>query len=67
MPLEAIPAHLGLAASDIEMLAGLPEGYFRGRAPVVPLARLPPAPQAAAAEHTAAEGTVVPFRNPRTS
>lgn len=28
MPLESIPRHIGLASSDIEMLAGLPEGYF---------------------------------------
>ena len=35
MPLDAIPRHLGLASHDIEMLAGLPEGYFQGRNNVV--------------------------------
>jgi Zn-dependent peptidase ImmA (M78 family)/DNA-binding XRE family transcriptional regulator len=40
MPLESIPEHMGLAAIDIEMLAGLPEGYFQGRGEVVQLAHL---------------------------
>lgn len=40
MPLDAIPRHIGLAAFDIEMLAGLPEGYFLGKSNVVQLARL---------------------------
>lgn len=45
IPLDAIPRHLGLAAYDIEKLAGLPEGYFQGKSNVVQLARLrAPAP-----------------------
>lgn len=32
MPMDAIPRHIGLAAHDIESLAGLPEGYFKARA-----------------------------------
>jgi hypothetical protein len=41
MPLEAIPKHIGLSDSDIEMLAGLSEGYFKGRIDnVVQFARL---------------------------
>jgi hypothetical protein len=40
MPIEAIPRHLGLAANDVEKLAGLPEGYLQGRDNVVQLARL---------------------------
>jgi Zn-dependent peptidase ImmA (M78 family) len=41
MPLEAIPTHFGLSDSDIEMLAGLPKGYFKGRSDnVVQFARL---------------------------
>lgn len=40
MPLEAIPRHLGMATSDIEMLTGLPEGYFQGKSNIVHLAQL---------------------------
>ncbi|WP_263352701.1 XRE family transcriptional regulator [Acidicapsa acidisoli] len=41
MPLESIPKHIGLSDSDVEMLAGLPEGYFKGRTDnVVQFARL---------------------------
>lgn len=40
MPLDSIPRHIGLAAHDIEMLAGLSEGYFQGKPKVVQLARL---------------------------
>jgi Zn-dependent peptidase ImmA (M78 family)/transcriptional regulator with XRE-family HTH domain len=28
MPLEAVPRHIGFSTRDLEMLAGLPEGYF---------------------------------------
>lgn len=31
MPIDAIPRHIGLATRDLEMLAGLPEGYFLGK------------------------------------
>ena len=40
MPLDAIPRHIGLAAGDVEALAGLPKGYFQGKANVVEFARL---------------------------
>lgn len=40
MPLEAIPRHIGLAAGDVEALAGLPKGYFQGKTNVVEFARL---------------------------
>lgn len=40
MPLDAIPRHIGLAAGDVETLAGLPEGYFQGKTNVVEFARL---------------------------
>lgn len=40
MPLDAIPRHIGLAAGDVEALAGLPEGYFQGKTSVVEFARL---------------------------
>lgn len=40
MPLEAIPRHFGMAERDIEMLAGLPEGFFKAPAKVIDLARV---------------------------
>lgn len=40
MSLDAIPRHLGLSTSDIEMLAGLPTRYFEGPAQVIDLATL---------------------------
>ena len=40
MPLDAIPRHIGLAAVDIEALAGLPAGYFQGNTNIVEFARL---------------------------
>jgi len=59
MPRESIPRHIGLAAHDIEKLAGLPEGYFQKKDNVVQFARLRttgPEPVA-----SSAAGTVVPF------
>lgn len=62
MSLESIPRHIGLAAHDVEMLAGLSEGYFQGKPKVVQLARLRPT-SGNSHEPIAAEGnTVVPFR-----
>jgi Zn-dependent peptidase ImmA (M78 family) len=66
MPLEAIPRHLGLASHDIEMLAGLPEGYFQGRGNVVQLARMRQSVDAPASS-ASAPSTVLPFRGPRRS
>lgn len=64
MPLDAIPRHIGLAAFDIEMLAGLPEGYFHGTSNVVQFARLR-AVQANIEERPGQDSTVVlPFRSP---
>lgn len=63
MPLEAIPRHIGLAAFDIEMLAGLPEKYFEGKSNVVQLARLRVVPTTHE-ERIDNAGTVVPFRSP---
>jgi Zn-dependent peptidase ImmA (M78 family)/DNA-binding XRE family transcriptional regulator len=61
MPLESVPHHLGLSEGDLEMLAGLQEGYFRGRDNVLQFARmkenaiLPDAP-------APRNGAVVPFK-----
>ncbi len=64
MPLDAIPRHMGLAAFDIEMLAGLPEGYFQGKSNVVQFARLRSV-QANTEERAGQDSTVVlPFRTP---
>ena len=61
MPLDAIPRHIGLGARDIEMLAGLPEGYFQGNSKVVELARLRPYPSTN--ENKAPQiSQVLPFR-----
>jgi Zn-dependent peptidase ImmA (M78 family) len=61
MPLEAIPRHIGLSALDVEMLAGLPTGYFEGKSNLVQFARLKsverPVSQATKGN------TVVPFRS----
>ena len=63
MPLDAFPRHIGLGAHDIEMLAGLPEGYFQGNSKVVELARLRPSPSTT--ESKAPQiSTVLPFRTP---
>lgn len=61
MPLEAIPRHIGLAAGDIEALAGLHEGYFQGKTNVVEFARLK-ATRKPADDLTAQGNKVVPFR-----
>lgn len=66
MPFEAIPRHLGLASHDIEMLAGLPEGYFQGRGNVVQLARIRQSADAPSGS-ASAPSTVLPFRGPRRS
>lgn len=64
MPLDAIPRHIGLSAFDIEMLAGLPEGYFQGKSNVVQFARLRTV-QANVEERAGQDNTVVlPFRSP---
>jgi Zn-dependent peptidase ImmA (M78 family) len=61
MPLDAIPRHIGLASSDIEMLAGLNEGYFQGKSKVVQFARLK---TMSSTSNSRGEGgnAVVPFR-----
>jgi len=65
MPLDAIPRHIGLAAYDIEMLAGLPEGYFQGKPNVVHMARLRSAIGNSPAPVLTEGSTVLPFRPPR--
>lgn len=62
MPLDSIPRHIGLAAHDIEMLAGLSEGYFQGKSKGVQLARLRSAPSSSNEPVSVEGNTVVPFR-----
>lgn len=64
MPLDAIPRHIGLAGHDIEMLAGLPEGYFHGKSKVVQLARMRTTPVSTGDRPTMDSNTVLPFRVP---
>jgi Zn-dependent peptidase ImmA (M78 family)/DNA-binding XRE family transcriptional regulator len=66
MPLEMIPRHIGLASSDIEMLAGLPEGYFQGKSNVVQFARLKRVLPTSGVR-TDPGNSVVPFRTPQKS
>jgi Zn-dependent peptidase ImmA (M78 family)/DNA-binding XRE family transcriptional regulator len=64
MPLSSIPDYFGLSPMDVEMLAGLPEGYFRGPADVVDLARLrTSAPSSAKTNSVSAQ--VIPFSKRR--
>jgi hypothetical protein len=60
MPLDAIPRHIGLAASDIERLASLPDGFLKGKSNVVQLARLRSVP-AGTPKISENEGNVLPF------
>ena len=60
MPLDAIPRHIGLAAGDVEALAGLPKGYFQGKTNVVKFARLKTTQRPV--DDQPAQDKVVPFR-----
>lgn len=61
MPLDAFPRHIGLAAVDVEALAGLPEGYFQGKNNVVDFVRLKAA-QKTVDDQPTLGNKVVPFR-----
>lgn len=63
MPIDAIPRHLGLAAHDVEMLAGLPVGYLQGKDNVVQLARLRTI-STGTEERATQNSTVLQFRVP---
>jgi hypothetical protein len=64
MPLEAIPRHIGLSSTDVEMLAGLPTGYFQGKSNVVQFSRLRTVSPVPAARNSLGS-TVVQFRPPQ--
>ena len=62
IPLNAMPHHFGLAKHDIEMLTGLPKGYFNGPAQVIELATLRHESNTQSRSVGSAQnGTVVPF------
>ena len=65
MPLEAIPRHVGLASSDVEMLAGLPDGYFQGRTNLVQFAKLKTVTPSSAGVRPDHGNQVVPFKTPQ--
>lgn len=62
LTLESIPRQIGLSALDVQMLAGLPDGYFEGKYNVVQMASLRQSTQPSAGTRTGGSGTVVPFR-----
>jgi Zn-dependent peptidase ImmA (M78 family)/DNA-binding XRE family transcriptional regulator len=64
LPLEAVPRHLGLSALDVEMLVGLPIGYFQGQDNVIQLARLRQPTTVANEKPPEIGGSVVQFRSP---
>ena len=64
MPLDAIPRHIGLAPSDIEMLTGLPENYLQGKSNVVQFARLRTSHNSSAEQVNQDTTVVLPFRSP---
>lgn len=62
MPVESVPNHIGLAATDIERLTGLPDGYLSQRASVVKLSRLKAGLARKAPANTTADGaSIIPF------
>jgi Zn-dependent peptidase ImmA (M78 family)/DNA-binding XRE family transcriptional regulator len=63
MPLDAIPRHIGLSATDVEMLTGLPDGYFQGKSNVVQLARLRVAHSNNGEQKTQSSPVVLPFKS----
>ncbi len=64
MPVDAVSAYVGLAANDIEMLAGLPEHYLSGKSAVVHLAKLKSSGGSPSKPGTES-GVVLPFNRVR--
>ena len=64
LPLDTVPRHMGLSALDVEMLVGLPTGYFQGKNNVVQLARLRQPVTTASEGPTAMGSSVVQFKPP---
>lgn len=64
MPLSRVVSHVGLANRDIEMLAGLPDGYFDGNGAVIEFVKVKEQ-TASSASRQPSSSNVVPFRPPR--
>jgi Zn-dependent peptidase ImmA (M78 family)/DNA-binding XRE family transcriptional regulator len=63
MPLDAIPRHLGLSVRDLEMLIGLPEGYFLGKDNVVQLVQLRQTAVPSSPRPESTTSKILPFRS----
>lgn len=61
MPLEAVTGYIGLAANDVEKLAGLPEHYLSGKAAVLHLAKLKTLVSSSPSIKSGDTGVVLPF------
>lgn len=61
MPIESVSNYIGLAANDVEKLAGLPERYLSGKASVFHLAKLKSMVSGDPAIKSGDSGVVLPF------
>jgi len=64
LPLEAVSGYVGLSASDIEKLTGLPQNYLTHKAPVIHLAKLKSSVARISSPHEES-GVVLPFNKDR--
>ena len=62
MPLATIPRHIGLSSHDIEMLVGLPEGYFQGNSNIVHLTQLRQTERSTKTLDNNSNGSIIQFR-----
>ncbi|MDE9749666.1 XRE family transcriptional regulator [Pseudomonas aeruginosa] len=61
MPLDSVAGYIGLSAVDIERLAGLPDSYLRGKAPVIDFMKLKAGIKTSSTESSDG-GAVLPFK-----
>ena len=62
LPLESITDYFGLSARDVEMLAGLREGYLDGRNNVIELSRLRGKLNANLVNEEIKNNNIIPFK-----
>jgi len=65
MPIESVSSYIGLAANDVEKLAGLPERYLSGKASVFHLAKLKSIVSGDSLVKSEDSGVVLPFSRGR--
>ena len=65
MPIESVSSYIGLAANDVEKLAGLPERYLSGKASVFHLAKLKSMVSGDSLIKSEDSGVVLPFSRGR--